>query len=310
MTKLTYSNYCAIVVDNASGDNSLANLREWAGLSDVPVTEYVYDSPAEGPRRISSRTPSSSGFRQLLLVGASYNTGFCKGNNIGMQLAQSAGADYLFILNNDTILEPGVLGPLVETAQSRPDAGLLSPLICYASERSRVWWGGGEFNKWLSPRYKLQGEDSSGVRDKITQETQWSTGCATFMPVATFKQFGGFDEAFFIWCDEWDLSLRVRKAGHKLLLVPSAVLYHKVGKSLGITSPLVYFYSQRNMLILRARYLGRLRWLTFLSAYLPFKLLQALFYSIKFDSGLFILAFFDIVRDGPGQGHGIWKRQQ
>lgn len=310
MTKLSYPDYYAVVVDNDSGDDSIPRIKAWAQKKSIPVTEYTYSSAEKGINRISEQTVRDRGLRQLLLVGASYNTGFCAGNNIGMNLAKDSGADYLLVLNNDTLLDARVLEPLVETSQSHPNIGLLGPLICYAHEKSKVWWGGGEFNNWLTPRYRLQGEDRGAIHGKAPYETQWVSGCATFLPIETYKKLGGFDESFFIWCDEWDLSLRVKNAGYKLFLVPSSILYHKVGKSLGITSPRVFFYSQRNMLILRRRYLGSIRWLTFLVTYLPYKFLQAIYYSIKFRNRLFLVGFLDIVMGRPGKGSGIWKRQK
>jgi len=310
MTKLSYANYCAIVVDNASGDDSIPRLRAWAQSKEIPISEYAFNSAEEGTRQISGQDALDSGFRQLILVSASYNTGFCAGNNIGMALAAESGADYLFVLNNDTLLDPNVLEPLVRTARSHEEVGLFGPLICYADPKDRIWWAGGGFSNWLTPYYRLQGERREIVRGEEPYETQWVSGCATFVPVEIYRKLGGFDESFFIWCDEWDLALRVTKAGYKLFVVPSSVLYHKVGKSLGITSPLVFFYSQRNMLILRRRYLGRIKWIVFITAYLPYKLVQSLYFSIKFKNRLFLAGFIDIVLAGPGKGHGIWKRQK
>ncbi len=310
MTKLSYLNYYAVLVDNASVDDSVFKIKAWAQKENVPVSEYTYHSAKKRTNKISEQTAREHGLRQLLLVGSDNNTGFCTGNNIGMNLAMDSGADYLLVLNNDTILDEGVLEPLVETSRSDPDIRLLGPLICYAQDKNKIWWGGGEFNNWLTPLYRFQGEDRGTIHGKSPYETQWVSGCATFLPIETYKKFGGFDESFFIWCDEWDLSLRVKNAGYKLFHVPSSVIYHRIGKSLGITSPLVFFYSQRNMLILRRRYLRRIRWLTFLVTYLPYKFIQSINYSIKFRDRLYLFGFIDIVMGRPGKGSGIWQRQK
>jgi hypothetical protein len=310
ISRLAYPNYSVVVVDNASTDNSPALIREWARQKAVAVSEYAYASHEEGVKEESIQPAGRGPLKRLLLVSSSYNTGFCEGNNIGMRLACAMQADYVFIVNNDTVLDSYVVRHLVSAAQSRREGGLFSPLICYADEPNKIWWGGGEFNKWLKPRYRLQGEHRNVLRDRGLTETGWASGCATFMSVETFTKYGGFDEGFFIWCDEWDLSLRIKQAGLKLFLVPQAILYHRVGKSLGITSPLVFFYSLRNMLVLRRRYLAPVKWRVFLVAYLPYKLLQAAFYSVKFKNMLFLYGFFDVMRGQPGKGGGMWKRQK
>ncbi len=309
MTRLSYLNYCAVVVDNASGDGSSSALKSWAQKKGIPVSEYEYGPAGEGLRAISRRQAGTSGFRQLLLIASLSNTGFCAGNNIGMSFARESGAEYLFVLNNDTLLAEGVLEPLVRTAQSRSDAALFSPLILYADKKETIWWGGGDFNHWMTPSYRHKGKDASSLACSGPYESQWASGCATFMQASIFDKFGGFDESFFIWCEEWDLSMRIRSGGYRIMVVPSSCVYHKIGRSLGITSPLVFYYSFRNLLMFRERYLPFYKVLAYLVPYLPFKLLKALFYTVKFRQAGFLLGYFDAVLAGLRRKGGGWARQ-
>ncbi len=307
---LTYPNYSVVVVDNASADDSVMKINEWAERNNIPMQEYVIDPPLSMVKTSVDDQPLDTSFRSLHLVRSRTNTGFCAGNNIGMRLAEEHGADYLLILNNDTLCEPGLLEPLVGAAESDRGIGLLSSLICYADDRDTIWWGGGNFSKWLTPRYRSQGDKKELLEGSPPLETDWTSGCATFMPVRVYRELGGFDERFFIWCDEWDLSLRVRQSGYRTVIVPGSVLYHKVGKALGITSPLTFFYALRNMLIFRRRYMSRPKWILFITFYMPYKFVQALHYSLKYRDKSYWLGFMDIVADGLGNGNGIWKRQK
>ena len=80
----------------------------------------------------------------------------------------------------------------------------------------------------------LEGHQTNEVQNDRPFETDWISGCMTLIPRTTFEIVGGHDESFFIWSDEWDLSLRVSQSGKRLLVVPQSKIYHKVGKSLGV----------------------------------------------------------------------------
>ena len=137
-------------------------------------------------------------------------------------------------------------------------------------------------------------------------ETAWVSGCATLISRELFDEIGLYDPVFFIWCDEWDLSLRASKRGIPLHIAPASIVYHKVGKSLGIVSPLTFFYAMRNMMYLRKRYLKQPRRLLVWLAYLPRKLLQAVNLSLRTRKMIYLIAFVDALTDRDG---GIWKRQ-
>jgi hypothetical protein len=309
LTTLTYENFSIVVVENDSGDGSLDRIKIWSAEKSVPLFSVSCESSGSGIKYISKVEPSETGLRGLYLVEASFNTGFCLGNNIGMQIAEENSGDYVFVLNNDTICTQDVLEPLVSFAEENSDVGLMSSLVCYDADKDSIWWAGGDFNAWLSPSYRHQGEDKKTIQDIPPYDSQWATGCASFFPVRIFKEFGGYDESFFIWCDEWDLSLKVGSAGYRIAVVPKSVLYHKVGKSLGITSPLVFFYSFRNMIMLRKRHLPGFKWFVYFAVYFPTKFFKSLYYSLKFRDVRFLLGFFDAMFDGCLGRGGLWKRQ-
>jgi GT2 family glycosyltransferase len=137
-------------------------------------------------------------------------------------------------------------------------------------------------------------------------ETDWVSGCATLISRELFDEIGLYDPLFFIWCEEWDLSLRARSKGLELRVAAEALVYHKVGKSLGLVSPLTFFYSMRNMILLRRRYLSPMVRAAFATVYFPRKLLQAVWFSIKNQRLIYVHAFVDAISDRRG---GLWKRQ-
>ena len=171
---------------------------------------------------------------------------------------------------------------------------------------SAVWLAGGRFNFWLGgkPLYHRELSDQVPINP---YRTEWVTGCMTFMPLSIFSQVGGYDERFFIYAEDWDLSLRVDRAGYKMMVVPSSVIYHSVGKALGRTNPLIYYYSARNPLLLRSQYLPCWRWVCFLVLYIPYKFLQLVYHIIKLGR-LFWPAYSDSISDFIFKRFGKWRR--
>ena len=295
-----------VVIDNASPDDSVAQIVGWARESGI--TTELLDHNAADDRLVAGEdlAPPKLGELRLTLVRSDGNTGFCVGNNLGARIAFAADADYVLVLNNDTVVDPSFNVALQVALAEDDGTTLYSPQIAYASEPETIWWFGGRFSRLLSPTYIAQGEvvrDDDGSQP----ETQWVSGCATLISRGLYDRLGLYDPVFFIWCEEWDLSLRAAAAGVPMRVLPGALVYHKVGKSLGITSPLTFFYAMRNMLILRRRYLPWFLRLPFNLAYLPYKLVQAIRLGRKKGNRHYLQGYRDALTSS--RSGGKWQRQ-
>lgn len=267
LQKVDYENLEVIILDNASKDESVEKILTWCGENKIFCQQRYYE-PNDLKIEPSAKTEnndhySSSGDAKPnhLLIKLSKNTGFCLGNNIGMKQAASDGADFILILNNDTIVTPTFLKPMVEAAQQEEDIGLVGGIICYKENPDLIWFAGGSFDKYLETSRDYDGEMYSDVSFDQIFDTDWISGCMTLIPRRIYDQLGGYCEEFFIWSEEWDYSLQVKKAGYRLVIAPRARIFHKVGKSLGVMKPLAYYYGTRNRLMLKRMYLSRsVRW--------------------------------------------------
>jgi GT2 family glycosyltransferase len=170
-------------------------------------------------------------YPQVEQIINSENAGFARGFNTGIRHALTAGADYAFILNNDTSLAPDCLERLLD--QVRPDTGILAPMIYYAQEPQRIWALGGFTHPLLLEKNDPWADHPDPGDLPETLECDFVTGCGMFIPRWTLERVGLFDEGFWMYYEDADLCLRVRQAGLNILAVPRAHMWHKVASSSG-----------------------------------------------------------------------------
>jgi hypothetical protein len=177
--RATHPNLRLIVVDNGSNDGTAESIR-----AEYPVVEILRNET---------------------------NRGFAAAVNQGTQLALAQGADFVFWLNNDTVVEPDALAALLAEA-GREGAGILIPLITYFDQPQVVWSAGAGLNPLtLEIRGNTLGAIDRGQwRDVL--DRQHATACASLIPRATLEKVGLLDERFFYYYDDADYSLRVTRA--------------------------------------------------------------------------------------------------
>ncbi len=188
------------------------------------------------------------------------NLGFAGGNNAGISLALSKGAEIIGVLNNDTIVEPGFLAPLVhvldgsEAGSGRDRA--VSPDIRYADAPEVSWWRGSTLDLGSGWPRHLTPEEQSDERRTLTP-TPLLSGCCIVARAETWRRVGYFDERLFLIFEDSDWSMRATSAGVDLFVVPESRIRHRVSRSFtGRTHVLGSYYFARNGLIFAQRHLG------------------------------------------------------
>jgi GT2 family glycosyltransferase len=150
------------------------------------------------------------------------NLGFGGGMNAGFRMALQAGADYIFALNNDTILAPDCLEKLIAGLELDPRAGAASPWIYFTGPEKKIYFAGGRFT-----RATLNPVHQPALREEGVREIGFMNGCCPLFAAKALKSAGLYDERFFVYYEDADLSLRIRQAGFTLLLVPQARVEHR-----------------------------------------------------------------------------------
>jgi len=236
LDSINYQNYSIIIVDNGSVDDSVAVLQN--SLSLTPC-----DDPA------NPVLAARSADQKISLIVSAENGGFGFGNNMGIEFGMQNGADYLLLLNNDTVVEEDFLDPLVSHLEANPDVGIVSGKVCFFDHRDLLWFFSGDYNPWTG---KLRHLDFKGPANKIDpQEVVESTfipGCMWLIPRRVIAEVGVLNEDYFMYVEDLEFCSRVRNAGYGLRSLASSCIYHKVGASTGgALSEFSMYWRTRNM---------------------------------------------------------------
>lgn len=227
--------------------------------------------------------------RGIVFIQNKENLGYTGGNNIGIKKALEEGADFIFILNADTIIDQKAIGNLVSVAEE-DGVGIAGPKILFTDEKT-IWYAGGIFDLAnVLGKHRGVDERDTGQYEKL-EETDYISGGAMFIKKEVFEKIGLFDEKYFLYYEDSDFCFRAQKAGFKLLYVPSAVVYHDNAKSTGLGSPLQDYFMTRNRLL-------------FASKFLPFRTRFALFREAlrNFGNPVRRQALFDFLTNNFGKG--------
>ena len=200
LEKITYPNVKVYVIDNGSSDNSVTAIR-----NQFPDYEII-----ELPE----------------------NYGFARGNNAGFELVKQK-ADYTIFLNNDTIVDPNFVEPLINAMESNSTVKQSTPKIFYADNLDYIWFGGGKVSLWAGWIRHLGIRQKDSMQFSFNRNVDYATGCCVCMRTVDFELIGMFDESFLMYGEDVDLSLRFRKQGGQILFVAESKIWHKVSSSIG-----------------------------------------------------------------------------
>lgn len=188
-------------------------------------------------------------FPELEVVQLSENQGFTGGCNRGIERALELGADYVFLLNNDTIVHPDAVAKLIEAMEHRPDAAFASALLLYPGDGRRVQFYRGSIRRDVARHTHAEDGKPFDEGFRETVETEFAPACAILIRAEAIRQVGLFDERLFTNWEDYDLCLRFADAGWKILTVGAAEVIHAHGQTTGRISPFITYFYTRNRLI-------------------------------------------------------------
>lgn len=195
-------------------------------------------------------------FPPVTLLRNATNLGFAAGNNVGIRYALEQGADYILLLNNDTLLDPSAVGTMVAAILADSRRGAVVPKIYFhAADQDRRIWAAGAHWRAFPPRVKMRGygERDVGQYD-MPGPVAYATGCVLLVRQETFAAAGLLDESYFMYQEDYAFCDRVRTSGLMLWYEPRAVVYHRVSASTGEGSPQKWRYWSQSTVLFYAQH--------------------------------------------------------
>lgn len=291
LSRLTYANYQIIVVDNHSKDNSVQHIREWTegkravALEESNLLRHLSYPPVDKPLPFALYKPDETGHQltapndqALTILCSDANLGFAGGNNVGLRYALKQGdADYIWLLNNDTVVTPDSLSQLVEcyTHDATQRVGLVGCKIKYYHLPDVIQCvAGSYYNKWLGYSRQIGNHETDrGQYDDVAMQPDLINGACMLVSVPFLQSVGLLNEEYFLYFEEQDWAERARRHGFTLSYSAKAVIYHKEGTTIGGgqwrgNTRFSDFYFSRSKLLFTERYFNRLTVLSVKAAFL------------------------------------------
>lgn len=228
-SRLDYPNYYVVVVDNGSSDSTVECVRRQ--------------------------------FSTVHLIENGRNLGFAEGNNVGIRYALEHNADYVFLLNNDVIVDREVVARLLQAAQDDSQIGILCPSVQSYIDHTKSYVGGKiSWNEGTAAEIESSPDGLPEVLD-----IDYAPGCALLIKSVVVKAIGLLDPTYFAYYEDVDWSLRCRRKGYRVVVVPKARIYHKgTMDQPGRKSASASFYFWRNQFLFMRKHVRWYHWPSFL----------------------------------------------
>lgn len=250
----------SIITINYNGLKDTCELIDTLPLNDEKIEVIVVDNASTQ----DEATEIEKRFPQVKVIKSDNNLGFAGGNNFGIQAAHGK---YLFFINNDAILpQPSALSLLINRLESSAHIGMVCPKIRFTWDKQPIQYAGYTPLSKITLRNKSIGfgEEDNGQYD-IAHPTPYAHGAAMMVKREVIEKVGMMPECYFLYYEEFDWSMMIRRAGYEIWYEPACTIFHKESQTTGQQSPLKTYYITRNRLLFAQRNINRgERYLTYI----------------------------------------------
>ena len=239
----------SIITINYNGQKDTCELIDTLPLKDKSIEVIVVDNASAQ----DEATIIKERFPQVKVIRSKENLGFAGGNNLGIKAAQGK---YLFFLNNDILLKPQVsdFRPLIVRLKSSPKIGMVCPKIRFTWGNQLIQFAGYTPLTPITMRNKAIGcgEVDHGQFD-TPHLTPYAHGAAMMIKREVIEKAGLLPECYFLYYEELDWSMMIRRVGYDIWYEPACTVFHKESQTTGQNSPLRTYYITRNRLLFAQR---------------------------------------------------------
>lgn len=271
LQNLDYENCRIVLVDNGSDRVCYEKIIDWCKgkifvetnfvkfkKENFPVHCIVYskDEAEKGGDENKEKEIGNLPFnRKLIFIRLDENLGFAGGNNIGIRYAMKKGADFILLLNNDTVVSSDLISAMMRTMSKNKKIGIVGGKI-YFYKRPNILQevGGAKYYPFIGVVRPIgRGKVERGQFSEDF-EVDYASGCCSLVSKELIEEIGLLDESFFHYWEETDWNLRARRKRWKIVCSSKAKVWHKLSSTSGYKSPFSDYYFTRNSLILTKKY--------------------------------------------------------
>lgn len=219
--KLNYPDLAVVVSDNASTDGSQEMVQKH--------------------------------FPEVDLLAHATEQGYARAASLGMALLVNR-TDYIFSTTNDVILDPEMITELVNYGEAHPEAGVLGTKIFFHDRPDVIWHAGARVHPLHGHSYTFGWLRKDHERYSKVRDCDFVGGCGFLLRCEVLRRVGFYKEDLIFYSEDADLCYRIRENGSRVVYVPTAKMWHKVGTTLAKNRPVQLHYSTRNGLYLLQRH--------------------------------------------------------
>jgi len=269
LKKITYPDYEVILVDNGSEGDDVRILREKFG-------DYIH------------------------IIENDRNYGFAEGCNIGMRYSlKNSNPDYILLLNNDTVVDANFLTELVKAVDNDATIGIVGPKIYSYNEPNKISFIGTMID-WWNVGIPPTNEIDVGQFDELV-EVDAVIGCALLIKRATLEDIGLLYAGYFAYFEETEWCVKCKKAGYKVVYVPTAVLWHKLQSTAAKVEGFYWYYMTRNRFVFMKRNSAKVQFVLYFIHFFPWIFMStSVFLLIRQKNPQLLWSFYKGIYDGIG----------
>jgi hypothetical protein len=266
LQKIVYPNYVIAVIDNGSKSNDAEIIKKKFG-------DFVF------------------------VIKEEKNLGFTGGCNEGIRWALRSWANYILLLNNDTVVDSNFLKELVKVAQKDVQIGIVGPKILCYEQPNIIVVAGGRINFWTGDTPLIAKNEIDDGRFDYNEEVDFISGAALLIKEETIRRIGLLNELYFAYYEDPEWCTKARKAGFKVVYVSKAKIWHKEDTHMRGPSELSTYYMTRNRFIFMKRNASGLQFIFFSLYFLSTDLILQMKNKLFMRPKLFI-AYLKGIHDG------------
>ncbi len=291
---ISYPNYDVVIVDNDSQDDSLARIRAFASgevavksaslthtyrSEPLPVISYSRREAEESQSASLSKKLARGGQnkgsnRSLVIIQNERNFGYSEGNNIGMRYALRASADYVLLLNNDTVVDEHFLTELVRAADKDASIGAIGPKIYSYDAPSVIQSTGARKDFFTGTPISLNNGKTDDEANHFTigglLPADYMSGACILTKRKVIEEVGKLDPTYFLYYEDQDWCTRISMAGYRIVCNLNSKIWHKKMASTSKAKRFSQYYPERSRVIYMRKYAQTSQFISFLLFHIPY----------------------------------------